>query len=611
MFRCLVLLLILGISGQGEQHEFGGSFQELRPQQQQLVAEIVRRFNTSTGQSLTPEQTYNNARISVRSTFEAVTQALATTKLTSKSGKPSGNTLELVDVVEDVAGEFPGKRGDQQFRIYAVMKPDTIERLQDSNEFFRDNDNSRYHKGFPVCFRMPNVPSIQISLTRDGRRADIDVDYRSPKFPQALVNGHLRASNSDVRIGNNGDRHNQRWNGLSLWWKTLFGFDFSANASKENPSQNATGIPTSPRVTSKESLDTAVQDFLTSWLLENKPRLAVPYFSRRSYPCLEALSESKGKPVPAGVVRYEILNDLGTYADELGAVKNLKDVVSPVKLWDPAFRPYKNKYESEFTVFGVSSDVALRDECSGSPPLDEGKKTKPKYGEYFGSAFRLSDRGLNEGTWYLLWTRQYKHWQIVNLKYVEVDDPGLSTSTNAEPPEEKGELLTVPGDRQANKDMSEFLKAWLLRDDLKGAVSFVSPAAYACFDEPVKPEQAQQAFMTGLAQVRKALGRHKALSDYLKPFIPDDPTFRLVNHADQNAFAILSPPQYAAESFLCTNHDKPYNPPEAQPTAQDYGRYYATAFQMKVREGEAASFYTLWAREKDAWKMVGWQLIAP
>ena len=50
MFRCLVLLLILGISGQGEQHEFGGSFQELRPQQQQLVIKIVRRFNTSTGQ---------------------------------------------------------------------------------------------------------------------------------------------------------------------------------------------------------------------------------------------------------------------------------------------------------------------------------------------------------------------------------------------------------------------------------------------------------------------------------------------------------------------------------------------------------------------------------
>src|SRR4051812_10663251 len=132
IFICFAFLLVFTITGHAQQHEFGGSFQELRPQQQQLVVEIVHRFNTSTGQSLSPEQTYDSARISVRSTFEAVTQALATTKLTSKSGKPSGNALELVDVVEDVAGEFPGKRGDQQFRIYAVMKPDTIERLQDS-----------------------------------------------------------------------------------------------------------------------------------------------------------------------------------------------------------------------------------------------------------------------------------------------------------------------------------------------------------------------------------------------------------------------------------------------------------------------------------------------
>jgi hypothetical protein len=203
------------------ERKFGGSFQELRPEQQRLVVDTVSRFNSSTGQSLNPELVYDGARVSVRSTFEAVTQALLNTKLTSESGDPLGNALELVDVVEDVAGEVSGARGDQQFRIYAVMKPGVIEKLQDANEFFRDKNNSRYHNGFPLCFRMPDIPSIQVSLTRDGKRADIDVDYRSPKFPQALVNGHLRASNSDVRAGNNGERHNRRWSGLSEWEDAL------------------------------------------------------------------------------------------------------------------------------------------------------------------------------------------------------------------------------------------------------------------------------------------------------------------------------------------------------------------------------------------------------
>lgn len=90
MFRCLVCCLPSALMHTENSTSSGGSFQELTPQQEQLVAEIVRRFNPSSGQSLNPEQTYDNVRISVRSTFEAVTQALATTKLTSKSGKPFG-----------------------------------------------------------------------------------------------------------------------------------------------------------------------------------------------------------------------------------------------------------------------------------------------------------------------------------------------------------------------------------------------------------------------------------------------------------------------------------------------------------------------------------------
>lgn len=165
MFRCLVLLLILGVNGHGEQHEFGGTFQELMPQQQQLVVKIVQRFNTSTGQSLTAEQTYNRARISVRSTFEAVTQALATTELTSKSGKPSGSALQLVDVIEDVAGELPGKRGDQQFRIYAVMKPTRSRGYKTALSSFATTITVATTKGFlcvsacPMClpskYRLP------------------------------------------------------------------------------------------------------------------------------------------------------------------------------------------------------------------------------------------------------------------------------------------------------------------------------------------------------------------------------------------------------------------------------------------------------------------------
>ncbi len=67
------------------------------------------------------------------------------------------------------------------------------------------------------------APSIQISIALDHRRADVDVDYRSSGFPAALFNGHLTASNSDVRAGNNYDLHNNRWTGFQNWWRNFFG----------------------------------------------------------------------------------------------------------------------------------------------------------------------------------------------------------------------------------------------------------------------------------------------------------------------------------------------------------------------------------------------------
>src|SRR5262252_9422130 len=96
--------------------------------------------------------------------------------------------------------------------------------LSKSKEFGRGPDNVVYHKGYPICFRGRNgTPSIQVSITKDGKRGDIDVDYRSSKFPAALINGHLTASNSDVRAGNNDERHNQNWAGFPSWWRGFLG----------------------------------------------------------------------------------------------------------------------------------------------------------------------------------------------------------------------------------------------------------------------------------------------------------------------------------------------------------------------------------------------------
>ena len=162
--------------------------------------------------------------LSTKTTFDAVTHALMTTRLTDASGADLGDALSLVFEVDSVRGEIEGASGDRQFRVYARLVQDAVDTLKRSREFKRSADNSVYHKGYPISYRGEGgVPSIQFSIALDSRRVDIDVDYRSSSFPAGLFNGHLTASNSDVRAGNNYERHLNHWTGFQNWWRSFFG----------------------------------------------------------------------------------------------------------------------------------------------------------------------------------------------------------------------------------------------------------------------------------------------------------------------------------------------------------------------------------------------------
>ena len=113
----------------------GQSYAKLRPEQRRLVDEFVRRYNATAGSKFVPEQAYDNARMSVRTTFDAVTHALLNAKLTDAQGKSLGRALDLLEAVDEVMGEESGVGGDRQFRLYVYLKPNTMEILAKSQEF--------------------------------------------------------------------------------------------------------------------------------------------------------------------------------------------------------------------------------------------------------------------------------------------------------------------------------------------------------------------------------------------------------------------------------------------------------------------------------------------
>src|SRR4029079_9574343 len=123
----------------------------------------------------------------------------------------------------------------------------------------------------------------------------------SPKLPEALFNGHLTAANSDVRAGGNTQKHLQRWQGLTDWWQSLFGLPEQVKRP-ENSTQEGE-IPAIPRKGDKQ-VETDTSDYLTAWLVEQKPNLSAAYLSSLSYSCLEEYGPDSGKVVSAGVAPF-------------------------------------------------------------------------------------------------------------------------------------------------------------------------------------------------------------------------------------------------------------------------------------------------------------------
>ena len=269
-----------GQNSSAVRQEFHGTYEELNPTQKKLIDEWYANYNQMTHDNSQPTD-YNKFSVSTRTTFEGVTHALMTTKLTDKSGKSMGSALDIVESIEAINGKVPHARGDLQFRVYVVLKPDALEKLKASSEFFRDRDNTVFHHGYPLNYRQDGgTPSIQVSVAKDRRHADIDVDYRSAKFPQGLLNGHLTAANSDVRAGGNTQTHLHRWQGLVDWWENLFGAVGPEEASDESIEEGE--IPAIPRKGSA-NLDAAAADYLTAWLVEQKPNLSAAYLSSLAY----------------------------------------------------------------------------------------------------------------------------------------------------------------------------------------------------------------------------------------------------------------------------------------------------------------------------------------
>jgi len=591
---------------------FGESYATLRPQQKKLIDDLVRRYNQTTGSKIVAQQGYDSARVSIRTTFDAVTHALLNATLTDDKGANLGHAIDQVDAIDAVMGEEQGERGDRQFRLYVYLKPTAFNTLSKSREFYRDHDNTVYHKGFPTCFRLKNgPPSIQVSMSRDHRMADIDVDYRSSTFPKALFNGHLSASNSDVRAGNNLDTHDGRWSGLVGWWRDVFGsLGKNTKPPKDEPAKSSGQIPLSPAITADKGIAESAHDFLKSWIVDKQPNNSIAYFSRRSYPCLEAMARKNRKPIPPGMVRVRIRMAMEKYIADRGAVDSVGDAFEAAQNWQVELKEAKNSYAAEFRLVVVPTDVGDDMECAAPQPDAGAKKSKEKY---YATAFRGKQGTAKVMS--LLWAQEGKYWKIVAIRVEDSNHSDIIPKMTEAAPSAEVKPEEFTGDAKAVKDITDFYQTWIGKRDAAQAARYASERSYQCLGtaatEAEKKMKPIDRIRAGLERALSKIQPSASLSGMMSSVEPVNELVRPVEQENSKAFSVMAIPDQKADSYLCRKGHVPEKTPDLKPSDAKYGKAYLSASQFNFGDEESPTLLLLWSQERDRWKVVAWAIEVP
>ena len=595
----------------------GASYSDLLPEQKALVDDWFRRFSEVVKKPVAVEEGYDNLPVSTKTTFSAVTHALIHTKLTDKSsGAALGpSAIVLIDRLDTVAGKIEGTGGDKQFRIYVVLKADALTLLAKSREFGRGPDNVVFHKGFPINYRsVSGTPSLQVSSDKEGKRADIDVDYRSSKFPAALLNGHLTASNSDVRAGDNDARHNQSWAGLSSWWRGFFGLQLA-----DSRAQNEDWPLSDPAIKDKAKPEVAVRDFLNSWLVEQKPERAAPYFAEAAFRCPEL---EGGPAMDLGMVKFSLLLGMKKVSERIGKATQLSDVVEGVRLTAPRARPVAQPYEAEFMLYDVREDLAEQMKCLNridvsNMPEKAGKSKS--FGKYFGSVFKLKVPGQHTETIATLWAKQDGYWKLISYD-LEPEFQAYRVPDTRVAPAVTPAVVYTAVDKALVRDVDDFLKKWFVKGQPSEAFGYLAPSAYVCSNlyrednapQPASSVEAGRIVQAGMERILSVAGQVKKLEQTIEAPVVSHPDVKLVKHPDPKAYVLVSVPDHMAAAVNCQGRkpgEEIYIPEPAE--GKVYGNYYASGFQLARHVGDPTVLWLLWTKESERWRIVSYFLITP
>lgn len=199
-------------------------FEDLAPQQRAIIRAFLARCGVAADRHPLAASIFGQFNASQRATFVGITHAMMHTVLVDSATKEKlGNALGLIQGLITIQGENNAQSSDQQFQLIVRLTPDASQKLERAADFEK-GENHFFHKDYPISFRQSRriglrgkEAGLHFCLTRDGRFAQIHIDYRFWLL-------HLGPANSDVRAAGNHKKHTDRW--------PEFGFQVTSRAAE-------------------------------------------------------------------------------------------------------------------------------------------------------------------------------------------------------------------------------------------------------------------------------------------------------------------------------------------------------------------------------------------
>lgn len=607
----VVALTISCVAAQQQIPVFGGKFRELMPPQQALVLRWAAEYKAVFQRQLDPEKVYNDLPLSARTTFQAVTHALMNTKLTSADGKSLGTAIDLIDVVERVSGKVPNTRGDRQFRIYVYLKPRAINKLYAAKEFRRTRDNTVYHVGYPVNFRQQGgAPSIQFSVARTGRRADIDVDYRSSSPAKALFDGHLTAANSDVRAGQNDRVHNRRWNGLSNWWTALLATFIEKPIAEESIEGLAARAEAVRKRIERSPAPETIHAFLADWLIKAKPEELLPLVSIKAYPCVNEFGGDSRPDSKLALAR--ILREWKERNTMLGRVARLEDVVQPVAYPLPGGVAVSHAYQGIFSLQEVPDDVAWATDCrvrSKMQLVESIPRPSHRLNRTYVVSMRIRNPKRPDVFLTQTWKQESGDWRIVAFQLRSPNSPPVENLLTAEP--------ALPQDSDAGQVAAEaekLLTTWLVRKRPDDAAKFFHPESYSCdafAEDDSAPKPAGVPDQTNVLRFLREAANQALPNEDLAGVIAAGESshheLKPIPHRQGVAFLLAELSGDLLRMSPCHFDEKDLVKPSSSKPAGGVG--LATVFRLVHTQGDETAAITLhWKRLQNEWRVASYSV---